>query len=522
MPTDTRRAPPRKRGTPHLRHARIWLVLACALLSTFSAQATASDNDRSYAGIQSSIETEIAAGRLTGVSVALVKDGKIVWEDGFGWADRDAGRRATSHTPFSIASTSKPFTTTAMMTLVAAGKLDLDRPANAYLGAHKIIDDNGPADGVTVRRLATHSSGLPTFFAMYPEDGKATQPSIPQLLADYGHVVAPPGERYEYSNLAMAVLAHIVARQSRQEFGQYLRDHVFSPLGMHDSFFDTDLSRRAEMAVRYDDQGKPLPFYLTATPGSGEVYASAHDLARFALFHLKRPLADQEKILSEAQLDALHRPATAIAPHYGYGMGWQILHRPGQAEILHHGGGQSGVAAEFVLVPSKGVACIILSNRNDDRPFINALRDRMLRTVFPAWSGLDLPADPPLLALEPIAVYAGEWRGTLDAQGRTIPVVLAITPQKTATLSLDGAAPAAITDLGLVDGLLSGKTRGEIRSPDTLRDHIDQLELNLKLRGERIDGEIIAWRKTSQSMTVLPHWTELHRGRGSDGLRSAH
>jgi CubicO group peptidase (beta-lactamase class C family) len=486
--------------------------MALALLCTLPVHAARAPADRDpYAEIASSIEAEIAAGRLTGVSVALVDDGKIVWEDGFGWADRASGRRATSHTPFSIASTSKPFTTTAMMTLVAAGTLELDRQANDYLGAHKIMDRDGPAEGATVRRLATHSSGLPTFFAMYPQGGDAAQPSVPQLLADYGHVVAPPGERYEYSNLGMAVLAHLVARQSGQEFGRYLQSHVFSPLGMHDSFFDTDLARRPEMATRYDDAGEPLPFYLTATPGSGEVYASAHDLARFAFFHLKRPLPGQQKILSDAQLDAMHRPATAIAPHYGYGMGWQVLQRPGQPVILTHGGGQTGVMAEFVLVPSRGVACIIVSNRNGDRDFIHALRDRMLRTVYPAWPGLELPTDPPLAALDPIDAYAGEWRGTLNAQGRAVPVVLTITAQATGTLSLDGAKPKPITALGLVDGLLSGDTRGDIGSPDTRRDHIEQLSLNLKLRGGRIDGEIIAWSKTSRNMTVLPYWVNLHR-----------
>ena len=471
-------------------------IAACALLSCALPVAAAGkeSGDDAYAAIQASIEAEIAAGRLTGVSVALVKNGKIVWEDGFGWADREAGRKATSRTPFSIASTSKPFTTTAMMTMVAAGKLELDRPANDYLGEDKIVDDRGPAQAATVRRLATHSSGLPTFFAMYPEGGEATQPSVAQLLKDYGHVVAPPGEHYEYSNLGMAVLADIVARQSKQEFGQYLQDHVLAPLGMKDSFFDTDVSRRAAMAVRYDDNGKPLPFYLTATPGSGEVYASAHDLARFALFQLKHPLADQRRILSDAQIDLMHRPATDIATDYSYGMAWQILHVPGKPVILTHGGGQSGVSAEFVLVPSEQVACIVLSNRHGNQTFINALRDRMMRTVYPAWQA-----------------YIGEWHGTVLAQGRPVSAVLKIAPQGQGTLSLDGRPPQAITGLGLIGGWISGDTQGDIGSPDTRREKLDQLSLNLKLRGRRIDGEIIAWRKTARSMTVLPYWTQLDR-----------
>ncbi len=495
------------------RHAGIFLMgcaaLVCALPVAAARQQQA--NEDVYAPIKASIEAEIAAGRLTGVSVALVKHGKIVWEDGFGWADRAADRKATSRTPFSIASTSKPFTTTAMMTLAAAGDIALDRPANDYLGEHKIVDDHGPAQAATVRRLATHSSGLPTFFAMYPEGGEAAQPSVDELLKDYGHLVSPVGERYEYSNLGMAVLADIVARRSKQEFGRYLQSHVFTPLGMKDSFFDTDVSRRSEMAVRYDDNGKPLPFYLTATPGSGEVYASAHDLALFALFHLKKPFAGQQKILTDAQIDELHRPATRIAPNYSYGMGWQILHAPNQPVILTHGGGQSGVTAEFVLVPSADVACIVLSNRNDNQTFIRALRDRMLRTALPTWQDLKLPGDPPLAPLDPLGVYVGEWRGIVNAQGRPVSAVLTITPQGKGTLSLDGQPPQPIKGLGLIDGLISGDTKGDIGSADTRREGIDQLSLALKLRGRQIDGEIVAWRKTAQSMTVWPYWTKLDR-----------
>ncbi len=489
---------------------RLLCILATALFApaAFAAQAAKPDP---YAPIRADVEKEIAAGGLTGVSVALVKDGKIVWEQGFGWADRDARKPATAHTAFSIASTTKPFTTTALMRLAADGKLDLDRPANDYLGAEKIVDANGPSREATLRRLATHSSGLPTFFAMYPENGRAKQPTIPELIRDYGHLVAPVGERYEYSNLGMGILAEIVARQSKQEFGEYLRDHVLKPLGMKDSFFDTDLSRRAEMATRYADDGKPLPFYTTATPGSGEMYASAHDLARFAMFHLGGEGLDATaKILDQARLDELHRPETTVAPGgYFYGMGWQVLRQPERAEVLYHGGGQSGVKAEFVLVPSAGAAVVVLSNRRGPKGFIDGVRDRLLKIAVPDWTALPVTPSAPLKPLQPAKDYRGQWRGTMLAQGKRVPVVLAIADNGTGTLAVNGGAARPIADLGTVDGVISGESQGDVDSPDTRRERLDQLSLGLKLRGDRIDGEIVAWRKTSESMAMYPFWTEL-------------
>ncbi len=494
------------------RRLRVLCILFCATACATSFAAETPPPDP-YASIRSDIEAEIAAGRLTGVSVALVRHGKIVWQEGFGWADREARRPATAHTAFSVASTTKPFTTTALMTLAAAGKLDVDKPANDYLGAEKIVDANGPSRQATLRRLATHSSGLPTFFAMYPEGGDAVQPGIAELVRDYGRLVAPVGERYEYSNLAMGILAEIVARRSQQEFGRYLHDRVLRPLGMDDSFFDTDLSRRKEMAVRYADDGKALPFYLTATPGSGELYASAHDLARFAMLHLGGEGLDASAmILDKAHLNELHRPETVVAPGgFYYGMGWQVLRQPGRAEVLYHGGGQSGVKGEFVLVPSAGVACIVLSNRRGGPSFIEGVRDRMLRTAIPDWQGIPNPPNPPLLPLKPTKNYAGRWAGTMLAQGKRLPVVLSIDDASKGTLSVGNGTPQPIADFGLIDGVVSGESHGDVGSPDTLRERLNQLSLGLKLRGDRMDGEIVAWRKTSESMAMFPYWVELER-----------
>lgn len=493
------------------RTLRLLCLLLCSALLAPAVMAQPVHADE-YAAIGADIEQKIAAGELTGVSVALVKDGKIVWEKGYGWANREAGQRANEHTAFSIASTTKPFTTTAVMLLAAQGKLDLDRPANDYLGAEKIVDRNGDSREATVRRLATHSSGLPTFFAMYPQGGTTQQPPMSVLIRDYGHLVAPAGERYEYSNLGMGILGEIVARQSGRELGQFLHDAILQPLDMRDSFFDTDTSRRHEMATRYADDGTALPFYLTATPASGELYASAHDLARFALLHLGgKGLPESARILSDARLDELHRPATQVAPHFHYAMGWEVYDGRDAPRLLHHRGGQSGVITEFVLLPDQGVAAIVLSNRRGPPGFIAQVRDRLLKTVVADWNTVPSPPAPALQALNPAKDFQGSWRGTLLAQGKLVPVLLSLRADGTGTLSVDGQTAQPITDLGLMDGQISGDTHGRVPSADVQREGLDALALGLKLRGGRIDGEIVAWRKTSTHMVMLPFWTDLQR-----------
>lgn len=492
-------------------------ILAALAMLSLAAPATSRDTppiasrESVRAGIVHDIEAEIAAGRLTGVSFALVSHGRIVWEQGLGWADREARRPATPATPFSLASTTKTFTTAALMTLVRAGRLNLDAPANRFLAPDALTDDRGPANGATLRRLASHSSGAPTFFLMYPEGGGVAQPSVSAVLRDYGHLVAPPGERYEYSNLGMAVIAEIVARRSGQQFGDYLRDHLLVPLGMKNSFFDTDVSRRGEMAVRYDDAGNRMPFYLTATPGSGEMYASAHDLALWAMFHLKDS-PRRAAPLDGASLDLLHKPVTRIDRSDSYAMGWMVRNTP-DGPILNHGGGQSGVKAEFVLIPGHDVGVAVLSNRHTDQPFVEGIRDRLIRTILPAWGGL-APINTPTLPLP--AANIGLWRGALTAQHRAIPVCLRILGPKSATLSIGNRPVQPVTDLGLSDGALSGDAKAEVDAPDARREGIHQVSLNLRRRGEVIDGETIAWFKDGSRMAVLPYWTRLTRQRRAD------
>ena len=171
------------------------------------------------------------------------------------------------------------------MTLVAEGKLSLDDRANNYLAKGKIVGTNGNADAATVRRLGSHVSGLPTMFAMFDRNEANLAPSFEVLLAEYGSLAYPPGSYFEYSNIGFAALSAIASNLTGVEFGTLMTQRVLTPLGFDDSFFGTSAAWRSTGAVRYDSTGDPIPDYTTATPASGELYAGAHYLARFAMFN---------------------------------------------------------------------------------------------------------------------------------------------------------------------------------------------------------------------------------------------
>src|SRR5437870_4945088 len=459
-----------------------------------------------YSAIRQDIAREIAVGRATGVAVALTQNGKIIWQEGFGWTDKERGRRATPDTPFSLASVTKPFTTTALMVLVAAKKVSLDARANDYLGAAKIRAGVGNPNDVTVRAVASHSSGLPGIFQLFPVGGPRKQPSMDDVIREYGVLVSPPNGRYHYSNVGMGIVAHIVSRKSGLDFGEFLHSKVLEPLGLSHSFFDTDLSRRDEMAQRYDDLGNAFPFYVTSTPGTGELYASAHDVARFAMFHLKDHLAGQQPILTPQQIDELHHPVIRLLADRSYGVGWMIGHAFDGTTVLYHNGNQAGVVTVMMLLPSRDISCVVLTNQDHDQELVERVRDATIRTLVPEWSrkSLSLPSPEPLPK-----TYRGEWRGRLHDGDKVVPLILSIGEKK-ATLQIQDQRPELISGLGLVDGMMTGKARGDLQVPATRAARAEELSLHLQRRGSKLEGEIGAEAPIPHAKDPehIPFWTE--------------
>ena len=131
------------------------------------------------------IRSHMAAEQVPSISVAVARDGRILWEEGFGWSDREKRGAANEHTMYSIASISKPFTATGLMTLVEQKRIDLDRPINQYLGNAKLRARVGNADNATVRRVANHTSGLPFHYQFFYQDEPFHPPSMDETILRY-------------------------------------------------------------------------------------------------------------------------------------------------------------------------------------------------------------------------------------------------------------------------------------------------------------------------------------------------
>lgn len=270
-----------------------------ALLILFSlavpgvAQLPPSSRNRDFSSMRKLIRETMVEWVVPSIAVAVVRDGHILWEEGFGWADREERKLATEHTMYYTASVAKIFTTTALMMLQERKRLDLDRAVNDYLGSVKLSSPAFDPAGATIRRVAMHTAGLTTF-------GPTTQFSMEEQIRRFGILFWPPGERFDYSNLGPLILEEVVERVSGQTYHDFLRDQIFWPLAMtHSSGNGIPAELEAYAAQRYSFAGGRV------RRADGGIYCSAHDLAMFAMFQLKAHRPDQKQLLKDASIDAM-------------------------------------------------------------------------------------------------------------------------------------------------------------------------------------------------------------------------
>src|SRR5258708_10714090 len=143
---------------------------------------SARDDNIDFGAVRDLIRARLVEQTLPSLAVAVARNGTILWEEGFGWADRENRVPATEHTMYSLASISKPITATGVMVLKEQGKLDLDRPINEYLGEAKLRAWIGDAADATVRRVANHTSGLPLHWHFFYEAETDGRPAMDEPI----------------------------------------------------------------------------------------------------------------------------------------------------------------------------------------------------------------------------------------------------------------------------------------------------------------------------------------------------
>lgn len=298
-------------------------------------------------------------GKIPGLGVAVGLGDRVVWSEGLGFADPDAGVRVTPATRFRLASVSKILTVALLGKLWQQGKLDLDAPVSRYVPSWP--DKGYP---ITVRQLAGHLGGIrhyapQDFMGRIDEKSFASVTEGLSVFAD-DPLVAPPGTAYQYSTFGYTLIAAAIEGATGEEFLPLMEREVFRPLGMAATAPNLPLPPNLSRFFVVDADGNPVPA-PPHTPSykwaGGGFVSTAEDVGRFGQAHLKAGFLEQRT------LDLLFTPQkTADGKETGVGIGWRIGRDAHGRRFLAHGGNQAGARSILVVYPEEGWTIAILTN----------------------------------------------------------------------------------------------------------------------------------------------------------------
>ena len=474
--------------------------------------------------IRQRIRKQLDLDQIPSLAVAVVSNGAIIWEEGFGWADRARRIPATEHTMYSLASISKPITATGIMKLVENGQLDLDVPVNDYLMTSKLIARVGNVRAATIRRLLNHSSGLAVHYQFFYEDQPFSPPIRDETIRRYGVLVTEPGSIYQYANLGYGVLDHILSLVSGKTYADFMRSEVFAPLGMHRTSVYIDDTLESSVAVRYGKDQLPIPFYLFDHDGASAVYSSAHDLSLFALLHLDTMRDDQTAPINAHHVLAMQLATMPIDRGSGYGIGWRITENQDGYRTVSHTGGMPGVRTSLTMVPDERIAVVALANTETDLPHETVDQVLAMLLKSDAVTGLhNHRSDAPTTFKKPMLVndLQGHWKGEVETFEGNRSFELWIDSDGTMRVQLDGQLENPVVNGNIQQGWLTGEFISDLRTTDTDRAPY-KLQLNLKADADHMSGSLSAvsiygprtetqGKLPNRSHFALSHFTYLQR-----------
>jgi len=291
-------------------------VLLCfallGLLACGDSASTHSGYEGAVATARSEIWKAINSGKCGSATVAIMLDGRVVYAEGFGMADRKRGIPVDRSTLFNIGSISKVYVATAVMLLVDDGLVSLDEPVTTYIPDFRMAD--GRYRRITVRMLLNHTSGMPGTQALnsfgYRYDDRVKQQTLDTLAL--GHLKHEPGGMAVYCNDGFTLAEIIVERMSGMKYIDFLYERVFRPMGLGNTGPSVGQIQGKPVALYYDPKtGKPMPLEVLSILGAGGLSATAEDVSRFFV----EAFSSEGNLLKRASVEEMKKLSMVISPY---------------------------------------------------------------------------------------------------------------------------------------------------------------------------------------------------------------
>jgi beta-lactamase class C len=318
--------------------------------------------------------------RIPGGAVVIVKDGRVVFQKGFGVKEKGKSEEVDEHTIFRLGSVSKGFASVLTGVFVEEDIISWDKPVSHYLKDFQ-LNDPEQSDRIQIRHLLSHTSGLPRHaYTNLVEDGLSLDRIIPRL--EQVPLIAKEGEQIAYQNAAYSVIEKVLEAQTDTDFNTLLHKKLFEPLAMEHSSASYDSIRyagnKALPHVYYSRSRGRVPISISKkyynAVSSGGINASASDMGKWLLLLT----GHYPEVISKETLNEIYEPLATIynrrfSRHWNgvnkshYGMGWRVLDNQSQ-RIVYHGGYVNGYRSEIAFAPDEGLGICILINSNSSYP----------------------------------------------------------------------------------------------------------------------------------------------------------
>jgi CubicO group peptidase (beta-lactamase class C family) len=355
----------------------LWVVVLClALPCGRGISAEISADETNGVRVDALVKEVMASEHIPGLALAVVRDGKMLKEAGYGLADIESKAPVTPDTIFRIASVSKQFVATAIMMLVEEGKLGVEDPISRCL-------EGTPASwsGISIRHLLNHTSGIPDFInediPVNPSHDGFDERVLKAVAARPLHFA--PGDEWRYSNSNYHLLGMIIRKVTGMAYGDFLRERIFKPLGMTNTAVSSRSGKVEGLATGYelnDDRLRPgdrVAASVKAYAGGGLV-STVRDMAKWdaALYG--------DKLVKQATLKEMWTPVRLNDGSFKrYGYGWGTVQMNGRL-IVSHDGNFTGFSSTIYRAVDDRLTVIILDNRFSSQTALSTLAEKIART----------------------------------------------------------------------------------------------------------------------------------------------
>jgi CubicO group peptidase (beta-lactamase class C family) len=363
---------------------RTFLLLT--LLPTF---ALAQSAPPSLNGFDNVVEQVMKEWKVPGIAVAIVKDGKIVYAQGYGYRDVKRQLKVTPDTLFAIGSCSKAFTAAALGMLVDEKKLEWDKSVRTYLPELMLHDEYATAH-IRPRDLVSHQSGLPRHDLVWYGSPLTRKDLLARL--HYLEPSAPLHAKYQYNNLMFMTAGVLVERLAGTTWEEFVQQRIFAPLGMRNSNFSvTAMQKAADYSLPYGEEKgetKAIPFRNIDEIGpAGSINSSVNEMTNWLALQMNNGKAGDKQIISERSLLETQTPQIVSGGdlkydesfYVSYAMGWGVYVYRGH-HIIRHGGGIDGFTSNVTVLPKDKLGIVVLTNSSSPASGLiaNVAVDRLL------------------------------------------------------------------------------------------------------------------------------------------------